>query len=81
MNHSANHFPNNKEHKNEKLINKHIYNKSCITLTLIWKFRQQQFQFDIDFTFSLIATLIISVWIIISMITLIIKTVKHLKKT
>jgi len=47
----------------------------------VWKFRQQKSQFDVDFTFSLIATLIISVWIIISMITLIIKTVKHLKKT
>jgi hypothetical protein len=47
----------------------------------VWKFRQQKSQFDVDFTFSLIATLVISVWIIISMITLIIKTVKHLKKT
>jgi hypothetical protein len=47
----------------------------------VWKFRQQQFQFDIDFTFSLIAIIVISAWILISMITLIIKTVKHLKKT
>jgi len=45
-----------------------------------WKFRHQQFQFDIDFSFSLIATLIISVWILVSIITLSIKTVKLVRK-
>lgn len=42
----------------------------------VWKFRQQQFQFDIDFTFCLLATLILSVWIITCLITLVIKTFK-----
>jgi len=41
-----------------------------------WKFQQQQFQFDIDFSFSLIATVIIAGWILLSIINLIIKTVK-----
>jgi hypothetical protein len=41
-----------------------------------WMFQQQQFQFDIDFSFSLIATMIISAWILFSIITLSIKTVK-----
>jgi hypothetical protein len=45
-----------------------------------WLFQQQQFQFDIDFSYSLIATLIISVWILISLITLIFKTVKLVRK-
>jgi hypothetical protein len=46
----------------------------------VWKFRQQQFQFDIDFSFSLIATLIISAWILVSIVTLSIKTLKLLRK-
>jgi hypothetical protein len=45
-----------------------------------WKFQQQQFQFDIDFSLSLVAILIISAWILISLITLTIKTVKILRK-
>ncbi|MFH0842756.1 MAG: nuclear transport factor 2 family protein [Bacteroidota bacterium] len=46
----------------------------------IWRFRQQQFQFDVDFKFSLFATLVISVWIIISIITLSLKTIRTLRK-
>lgn len=46
-----------------------------------WKFRQQQFQFDVDFTFSLIATLVISVWILISIITMVVKTIRTLRKS
>ena len=46
-----------------------------------WKFQQQQFHFDIDFSFSLIATLVISGWILISIITLSIKTIKILRKS
>ena len=45
-----------------------------------WKFQQQQFQFDIDFSFSLLATLILLAWILISLINLVIKTVKMLRK-
>jgi hypothetical protein len=41
-----------------------------------WKFRQQQFQFDIDFSFSLIATLLISLWILVSIVLFIVKAVK-----
>ena len=44
-----------------------------------WKFQQQQFQFDIDFTFCLLATLIITAWIIISLSTLAISTVKMIR--
>jgi len=47
---------------------------------MVWKFQQQQFQFDVDFTFSLIATLVISVWILLSMISLTIKTVIQIRK-
>lgn len=46
-----------------------------------WKFQKQQFQFDIDFSFSIIATLIISAWILFSVIILLIKTVKLIKKS
>jgi hypothetical protein len=44
-----------------------------------WKFQQQQFQFDIDFTFSLMATLIITAWILFSLTTLAIKTFKIIR--
>lgn len=46
-----------------------------------WKFRQQQFQFDIDFTFNLIAILVISGWILISIIILAVKTIKMLRSS
>lgn len=46
-----------------------------------WKFQQQQFQFDNDFSFSLIATLVISAWILISIITLALKTIKTIRKS
>jgi hypothetical protein len=46
-----------------------------------WKFQQQQFQFNIDFSFNLIATLVISAWILISIITLFIKTIKLVRKS
>jgi hypothetical protein len=45
-----------------------------------WRFQQQQFQFDIDFSLTLIATMLISGWILISVITLSIKTIKMLRK-
>jgi len=44
-----------------------------------WKFRQLQFQFDIDFSFSLIATLLISGWILVCIITLSVKAIKVLR--
>jgi hypothetical protein len=46
-----------------------------------WKFQKQQFQFDVDFTAGLIATLIISGWILLSIIILSVKTVKLVKAT
>lgn len=46
-----------------------------------WKFRQQQFQFDIDFSFSLVATLVIASWILISIVILLFKTVKLVRKS
>lgn len=45
----------------------------------VWKFRQQQFQFDIDWSFSLLAILIISVWILVSLVTLAIVSVRAVK--
>lgn len=44
-----------------------------------WKFRQQQFQFDIDFGFSMIATIVLFIWLIVTMINLGILTIKRLK--
>ena len=38
----------------------------------VWKFRQQQFQFDIDFSWSLLAILVLSVWILVSLVKLVI---------
>ena len=40
----------------------------------VWKFQQQQFQFDIDFSFSLLAIALLSAWILVSLVTLVIKT-------
>lgn len=40
----------------------------------VWKFQQQQFQFDIDFSFNLLATVILSLWILISLVTVVIKS-------
>lgn len=45
----------------------------------VWKFRQQQFQFDIDFSFSLLVILILAVWILVSLITLAIVSVRTIK--
>lgn len=45
----------------------------------VWKFSQQQFQFDIDFSFSLLAILIITVWILVSLVTLVIVSVRVVK--
>ena len=44
-----------------------------------WLFQQQQFQFDIDFSFSLLATLLIAAWILLSFITLSNKTFKLIR--
>ena len=46
----------------------------------VWKFQQQQFQFDNDLSLTLVATLLISTWIFISLIALSIKIVKLIKK-
>jgi hypothetical protein len=45
----------------------------------VWKFRQQQFQFDIDWSFSLLAILILSVWILVSLVTLAIAIIRAVK--
>ena len=45
----------------------------------VWKFQQQQFQFDIDFSFSLLAIALLSAWILVSLVTLVIKTVRVAK--
>jgi hypothetical protein len=45
----------------------------------VWKFQQQQFQFDIDFSFILLATLILAVWILVSLVTLVIVSVRVIK--
>ena len=45
----------------------------------VWKFSQQQFQFDIDFSFTLLAILILSVWILVSLVTLVIAFVKAVR--
>jgi hypothetical protein len=42
----------------------------------VWKFQQQQFQFDIDFSFSLLAALLLLILTLISLITLIVKTIR-----
>jgi hypothetical protein len=46
-----------------------------------WKFRQQQFQFDVDFTFSLLAILVISAWLLISLASLAVKSAKMLRNS
>lgn len=45
----------------------------------VWKFRQQQFQFDIDFTFTLLATVILAVWILVSLVTLAVVSFRVIK--
>lgn len=45
----------------------------------VWKFRQQQFQFDIDWSFSLLAILVLSAWILVSLATLAIVSVRAVK--
>ena len=45
----------------------------------VWKFQQQQFQFDIDFSFTLLATVILAVWILVSLVTLAIVSVRVIK--
>ncbi len=45
----------------------------------VWKFQQQQFQFDIDFSFTLAAILILAVWILVSLVTLAIVSVRVIK--
>jgi hypothetical protein len=45
-----------------------------------WKFRQQQFQFDIDFSFTMLAAVLLFIWLVVSVITLIIEIVRSLKK-
>jgi hypothetical protein len=45
----------------------------------VWKFQQQQFQFDLDFSFLMIVTLILTIWIIVSLVTLAIKSIKTIR--
>jgi hypothetical protein len=45
----------------------------------VWKFQQQQFQFDTDFSFTLLAVLILAAWILVSLITLAVVTVRFIK--
>jgi hypothetical protein len=45
----------------------------------VWKFRQQQFQFDIDFSFTLLATLILAVWILVSLVILAVVSVRFIR--
>ena len=45
----------------------------------VWKFRQQQFQFDIDFSWSLLAILVLSIWILVSLVKLVITSLKVVK--
>ena len=45
----------------------------------VWKFQQQQFQFDIDFSFTLLAILILAAWILVSLVTLVIVSVRVIK--
>ena len=45
----------------------------------VWKFQQQQFQFDIDFSFTLLAIVILAVWILVSLVTLAVVTVRVIK--
>lgn len=45
----------------------------------VWKFRQQQFQFDIDFSFSLLAIVILTAWILVSLVTLVIVSLRTIK--
>jgi hypothetical protein len=45
----------------------------------VWKFQQQQFQFDIDFSFTLLATLILAVWILVSLVTLAVVSVRVIR--
>lgn len=43
----------------------------------VWKFQQQQFQFDLDFSFLMLVILILSIWIIVSLVNLAIRSAKH----
>jgi heme/copper-type cytochrome/quinol oxidase subunit 2 len=45
-----------------------------------WKFQKQQFQFDIDFSFSMLAAILLFVWLVVSVITLIVVIIKSRKK-
>lgn len=45
----------------------------------VWKFTQQQFQFDIDFSFSLLVILLITAWILVSLVALVIVSVRFVK--
>ena len=45
----------------------------------VWKFQQQHFQFDIDFSFTLLATLILAVWILVSLVTLAVVSVRFIR--
>jgi hypothetical protein len=46
----------------------------------IWKFRQQQFQFDTDFSFSILACLMLVAWLVVDAIILIVVGIKRFRK-
>jgi hypothetical protein len=45
-----------------------------------WKFQHQQFQFDVDFSFSMLAAVLLFIWLVVSVITLVIAIIQSLKK-
>jgi hypothetical protein len=45
-----------------------------------WKFQQQQFQFDIDFSYSMLVSAILAIWLVTSVITLVLALVRSDKK-
>jgi hypothetical protein len=45
-----------------------------------WKFRQQQFQFDVDFSFSMLASILLFIWLIVSVFTCILIIIKSFRE-
>jgi hypothetical protein len=45
-----------------------------------WKFQQQQFQFDVDFSFSMLASVLLVIWLVFSIVNLVVVIVKNLRK-
>jgi len=47
----------------------------------IWKFQQQQFQFDTDFSFSLLACLLLFAWLVVELTILIFAAFRRYKQS